>query len=583
MNCPSCGAHVSEDKRFCDECGTALPIVCSVCGGINRAEAKFCGDCGTHLITHLGAPARGQLRSPISAPNRTVPEAERRHLTVMFCDLVGSTALSARLDPEDMRELIRAYQECCTEVVARFDGNVAKYMGDGVLVYFGYPRAHEDAAERAVRASLAITEAVGMLKSHVQLQVRIGIATGLVVVGDLIGRGAAQEQAVVGETPNLAARLQALAEPDSIIIAESTYRLIAGVFDCEDLGFQHVKGFAKPVHMWRVTAETPAENRFEARHATGMTPLIGREREIALLADCWRQAKEGEGQVVLLSGEPGIGKSRILRALRDRPDTNPSLSLRYSCSPYHQTSPLYPFIEQLERAAGIIRHDTPESKLDKLEHLLAQGAQSLKDATPLVAALLSIPTTDRDGLPSMSPQRQKEKTFEALLAQLDGLAARQPILLLFEDVHWIDPTSLELLDLTVDRVQHLPVLLVITFRPEFTPSWTGYAHVTALRLNRLSRRQATAMIGRLTGGKVLPPAVVEQLLLRTDGVPLFVEELTKAVLESGLVIDKGDHYSGLRVEEHKEIFAHYRCRYIEKNPILGFLDRHDCAALREKL
>jgi class 3 adenylate cyclase len=222
MNCPGCGSHVSEEKRFCDECGTALPIVCSVCSGTNRAEAKFCGDCGSPLTTHLSAPARGQSRTPLSAPGRPVPEAERRHLTVMFCDLVGSTALSARLDPEDMRELIRAYQECCTEVVARFDGNVAKYMGDGILVYFGYPRAHEDAAERAIRASLAITEAVGMLKSHVQLQVRVGIATGLVVVGDLIGHGAAQEQAVVGETPNLAARLQALAEPDTILIAEST-------------------------------------------------------------------------------------------------------------------------------------------------------------------------------------------------------------------------------------------------------------------------------------------------------------------------------------------------------------------------
>jgi predicted ATPase/class 3 adenylate cyclase len=545
MECPSCGASVAERKRFCSDCGAAMPILCTACGTASRPGARFCGDCGASLAADAGVPAAARGARPgTPAPGRSVREAERRQLTVMFCDLVGSAALAARLDPEDMREVIRAYRECCGERVVRFDGHVAQYLGDGLLVYFGYPHAHEDNAERAVRAALAIVEAVGRLKprSASPLQVRVGIATGLVVVGDLIGHGAGEE-AAVGETPNLAARLQALAEPDSVVIAASTRRLIGDVFECVDLGIRHVKGFAEPVQAWRVVAETQAESRFEAQHTAGLTPLVGRDREVTLLFDCWRQAKAGEGQVVLLSGEPGIGKSRILRVLRDRLGDEPHIRLRYSCSPYHQTSALYPFIEQLERAAGIAREDAPDRKLDKLEALLAQGAASVESSTPLIAALLSIPTGGRYPSLAISPQRHKEKTLEALVAQLEGLATRHPVLMLFEDAHWIDPTSLELLDLIVERAQGLSVLLVVTFRPEFTPPWTGHAHVTALTLSRLTRRQVVAMIDRVAGGKALPPSLLEQIGARTDGVPLFVEELTKAVMESSLVKDQGDHYA----------------------------------------
>jgi predicted ATPase/class 3 adenylate cyclase len=544
MECLSCGAGVVDGKRFCSDCGAAIPILCRACGSVNRPGARFCGDCGASFI--VGAP--GAVRPGRPGTLTSTPaarEAERRQLTVMFCDLVGSAALAGRLDPEDMREVIRAYRACCVERIARFDGHVAQYLGDGLLVYFGYPQAHEDNAERAVRAGLAIVEEVGRLKplSERSLQVRVGIATGLVVVGDLVGNGATREEAAVGETPNLAARLQALAEPDTVVIAVSTRRLIGDLFECADHGVHHVKGFAEPVQVWRVVAEIPAESRFEAQHTAGLTPLVGRDREIALLVDCWLQAKAGEGQVVLLSGEPGIGKSRILRALRDRLGDEPHIRLRYTCSPYHQTSALYPFIEQLERAAGITRDDAPDQKLDKLEFLLGQGAANVERSTPLIATLLSIPTGDRYPPLAISPQRQKEKTLEALAGQLEGLAARQPVLMLFEDAHWIDPTSLEFLDRSIERTQELPVLFVITFRPEFTPLWTRHAHVTALTLSRLNRRQIVAMVERVAGSKPLPQPLLEQIAARTDGVPLFVEELTKAVLESGLVKDKGDHYA----------------------------------------
>ncbi len=441
MECPSCGASVTEGKRFCSDCGAPIPILCTACGSVNRPGARFCGDCGASFTPGTSGPAAARPGRPgTPAPGRVAREAERRQLTVMFCDLVGSTALAGRLDPEDMREVIRAYRECCVERVARFDGHVAQYLGDGLLVYFGYPHAHEDNVERAVRAGLAIVEAVGRLKPESErlLQVRVGIATGLMVVGDLIGHGAAQEEAVVGETPNLAARLQALAEPDSVVIAASTRRLIGGLFECADLGIRHVKGFAEPVQAWRVVAETPADSRFEAQHTAGLMPLVGRDREIALLFDCWRQAKAGEGQVVLLSGEPGIGKSRILRALRDRVGDEPHSRLRYSCSPYHQTSALYPFIEQLERAAGVARDDASDRKLDKLEALLAQGAVSVESVTPLVAALLSIPTGGRypplamslgqAGLVQMQPPvdvpRQDEPLLLEVVRVLSGRHAR---------------------------------------------------------------------------------------------------------------------------------------------------------------
>jgi class 3 adenylate cyclase/predicted ATPase len=473
-------------------------------------------------------------------------EAERRQLTVMFADLVGSTALSTRLDPEDLRKIIGAYQRRCAEVIAKSGGFVARYMGDGILAYFGYPQAHEEDAERAVRAGLELVEAVAKLDdgAGAALHVRVGVATGLVVVGDLRGEGAAQEHEVVGETPNLAARLQTLAEPDAVVISDSTRRLLGELFENRALGTVSIKGFDAPVPVWQVTGASAVDSRFEAlRCGSGETPLVGREEEIELLLRRWQQAKRGDGCVVLISGEAGIGKSRIAQTVLARLSGEPHIRLRYFCSPHHQDSALYPTISRLERAAGFRREDTTEERLDKLEALLAQATNDVSEAAPLIADLLSIPTGGRYPALDLTPPKRKEKTFEALTAQVAGLAARQPVLMVFDDVHWSDPTTRELLDLLIDRVPTLRVLVIITFRPEFTPPWVGPSHVTLLSLSRLAPRQSAEMMMRVTGGKALPKEITEQIIDRTDGVPLFIEELTKSVVESGLVTKSGDGYT----------------------------------------
>jgi class 3 adenylate cyclase/tetratricopeptide (TPR) repeat protein len=466
----------------------------------------------------------------------------------MFCDLVGSTALSARLDPEDMREIIGAYHRCCAEQITKAGGFVAKFMGDGVLAYFGYPQAHEDDAERAVRAGLSLAEAVPKLpvEHDAKLEVRVGIATGLVVVGDLIGEGDAQERGVVGDTPNLAARLQSLAEPGQVVISNGTRRLTGGMFDYRDLRRVTLKGLADPVQAWQVLGSSTVESRFEAQRGAALTPLVGREEELELLLRRWQQAKAGDGSVVLILGEPGIGKSRLAQTLLERLSDEPYTRLRQFCSPHHQDTALYPTIAQLERAAGFRRDDTDEQRLEKLEAVLAQATNDLSEAVPLLAALLSIPIGDHYRALDLTPQKLKEKTLKALVAQVEGLVARQPVLMVVEDAHWIDPTSLELLDLTVDRVPRLPVLLIITFRPEFAPPWVGRSHVTSLILNRLPPRQRAEMVARVTEGKALPREIADQIVERTDGIPLFIEELTKAIVESGDLADAGDHYTAKR-------------------------------------
>ena len=553
MDCPVCGA-VAAEGRFCARCGAALSQRCPSCSRDNPAGAAFCSHCGTRLGDDPGAAA-----SPVAPPpaGSARGEGERRQLTVLFCDLVDSTALSAVLDPEDMRAVITAYQSCCATVVERFEGHLAKYMGDGVLAYFGYPQAHEGDPERAVRAGLELIEAIGALapRPDLRLEARIGIATGLVVVGDLIGDGSAKEEAVVGETPNLAARLQALAEPGSVVISPRTRRLIGGLFDCVDLGPHQLKGFAGPIELTRVVAPRRVD-RFEALRAASLAPMVGREQEIALLSERWEQARDhGEGQVAILAGEPGIGKSRIVLALQERLAGERHVALRFQCLPYYRNSALQVVVDELERTAGLQRDDSAAAKLDKLgRHLEALGPAG-PALHPLLAELLSIPTGERGPALRLSPERRKTRTLAALMARIEALAARDPLLVVFEDVHWIDPTSRELLERIADRAPALRILVVITQRLDDQPLRFGQASVTELRLSRLGRRQAATMVARITEGRPLPAEVVERIVEQTDGVPLFVEELTKTVLESDLVADRGDRYeltaplSGLAIPE----------------------------------
>lgn len=497
---------------------------------------------------HALAPSSGPVPMEAASagqPKLALPsEADRRQLTVMFVDLVGSTALASGRDPEELRDLMQAYHNTVASEITRFEGHVAKFLGDGVLAYFGWPRAHEDEAERAVRAGLRITKAVAALTepSGAALAARVGIATGLVVVGELIGEGEARERSVIGETPNLAARLQGLAEPGGVIIAESTRHLLGAAFMYHDLGTVPLKGFRGPMRACVVIGEGAAESRFDAQHEVSATALVGRDQELALLLDRWEQAKEREGQIVLLGGEPGIGKSRLVRALRDRLAGVPHTPLSHFCSPFHNNSALYPIVGLLERAAGIRREDPPQEQLDKLEAMLALATANVLESAPVLAELLAIPTGERYPSLELGPHQKKERTFQALLEQIRGLATKQPVLAIYEDVHWADPTMLELLDRIVDEAQRLPILTIITFRPEFVPRWTRHGHVSALFLSRLGRRQGAAVVDRITGGKLLPQEVLEQILAKTDGVPLFVEELTKTVLESGLLKDRGSCY-----------------------------------------
>jgi class 3 adenylate cyclase/tetratricopeptide (TPR) repeat protein len=481
-------------------------------------------------------------QAELIAPRRH--DAERRHLTVMFCDLVGSTALSASLDPEDMWEVIRAYRAACATVVAAYDGVIARFVGDGILAYFGYPRAHEDDAERAVRAGLDIIPAVRRLDMRTQerVEVRVAIATGLVVVGDLTSGSVSEQQAMVGDTPNLAARLQALAEPGAVVVADSTRRLLGDLFTFRDLGHRELKGISEPIALWVVEGGAASESRFEAVRTARSIGFVGRKAEIEFVCSRQQLAYQGEGQVVLISGEAGIGKSRLVATLSENPALGAPRRLRYQCSPYHSNTALHPFIAQLERAAGIGLQDTPAQKFDKLEAMLALGTQQVAKAVPLIAALLSIPTDERYPPLGLSPVQQRRQTFAVLLDQFEGLARQQPLLIVCEDMHWADATTLELFDLAVDRIRGLPVLALATYRPEFEPPWAGLANVSLLRLDRLDRQETRALVEQVTVGRKLPGEMMRQIIDKTDGIPLFVEELTKMVLESGLLVEDAGRY-----------------------------------------
>ena len=501
------------------------------------APAPVVGDVPAGKIAMAPAEVRG-------AASRSSADGERRQLTVMFADLVGSTELAARADPEDVRDVMRAYQDACAGSIARYDGYLAKYLGDGVLAYFGYPHAHEDAAERAVRAARDIVQAIGRLApvSGHRLSVRVGIATGMVVVGAVAAPDGASELSAIGDTPNLAARLQALAEPNTVVIADSTRALTRGAFRYVNLGDRKLKGISEPARVWQVAGDIAA-SRFEATYVAGLSRFVGREPEVALLNSRWEQALSGEGQAVLLCGEGGIGKSRIAEQLRQRLEGFDHTRIRYQCSPFHVSSALQPVISQLEYAADLNAEDDGSIRLAKLESLLAPTTRNMEEVVPLLATLLGIPLGSRHVMPNVTSDVLKRRTLEALAGQLVALARIKPVYWLVEDVHWIDPTTRELIGLCLDRVRDLPVFALITFRPEFVPTWGHMPHVTGLTLNRLARRQCTELIDSLCAGKPLPAEVLEQIVAKTDGIPLFIEELTKTVLESGLLIERDGSYA----------------------------------------
>jgi class 3 adenylate cyclase len=502
---------------------------------------------------------RGEARTPsvasspqppqeLSPATPQAPDAERRQLTVLFCDLVDSTALAGQLDPEDLREVVRTYQAACATVLERLEGHIAQYLGDGLLVYFGYPQAHEDDTQRAVRAGLGMVAAVQALNAQltprygVRIAVRIGIHTGVVVVGD-IGGGSRQEQLALGETPNMAARLQGLAAPDTVVLSAATLRLVQGYFTYQDLGVQSLKGVAAPLPVYRILGESGVQSRLEAVVPSRLTPLVGREEEVALLQQRWAQAKTGQGQVVLLSGEAGIGKSRLVQVLKEHVAHEPHARIEWRGSSYHRQSALYPVIVHLHRLLQWREDETPQEKLYKLETTLAASGLVLPEVVPLLAALLSLPLPAHSPALALTPQRQRQKTLETLLTWLYAEAKRQPVLMIVEDLHWIDPSTLELLSLLIDQGASAQLCLVLTARPEFRPPWSMVAHLTALTLRRFAPAQVTRLAAHVAGDKALPPTVLEEVVRKTDGVPLFVEELTKVVLESGLLQEQEDRYS----------------------------------------
>jgi class 3 adenylate cyclase/tetratricopeptide (TPR) repeat protein len=491
-------------------------------------------------------PETPVYRAP-SSPYSSAGGAERRHLTVLFCDLVGSTELAHRQDPEDLRELVSVYQGVCQSAIGRYKGFIARYVGDGVLAYFGYPQAHEEDAERAVRTGLGIIDGmrtlnVRLAERGIELSVRIGIATGSVVVGDVIGEGSSQGSAALGEALNVASRLQGLAQPDTVVIAPETRRLALDYFEYRDLGEQVLKGLSAPINAWQVLGERATEVRFEVRQMSGTTPLVGRTEELALILRRWEQVKEGEGQVVLLSGEPGIGKSRLAQVLCDRVSGEAHTLVRYQCSPYHNNSALYPIVEQIRRAAGFDETDDACSQLDKLEASLRVAFDDVSDVAPHFAALLSINAGDRYPVSHLRPEALKEATLRALAGQFFAFSAKQPVLLIVEDAHWIDPTTQEVLDMLLPNIADKRVLAAITYRPDYRPLWSGLAHALTLPVVRLPRRDVVLMTEKVVGGKPLPREVLEQIIVKTDGVPLFVEELTKTILESGLIVETDDSY-----------------------------------------
>lgn len=530
MHCPTCNSDNPVDLKFCGHCGSPLPQVCSACGFENPSNFNFCGHCGAKLRIEKEKP-------------------ERRQLTVLFCDLIGSTALSEQLDPEDLRDVVRAYQEAAAEVVERYDGYIAQYLGDGILVYFGYPTAQENDPQRAVLTGLGIIEEMKNLnikqqplqalkRSKLALAVRIGVHTGLVVVGE-VGTGERREQLALGETTNIAARLQDLAGSNTLVISAVTHRLVDGFFACRPLGFQRLRGISRPLEVYRVLRQSRARDRLDAaeKAMTGLTPLVGRESEMRKLLNCWQQAKEGRGQVVLLTGEAGIGKSRLARVFKEHLTGQAHLWFVCHCSPFHQTTAFYPIVELLQRVFRFKPNDRGEQKLSKLANTLKLYDLPVTDTVPLLTDLLSLPLPESYAPLSLTPSQHKRKMVETFLIIFLKLTTRRPVVILVEDLHWVDPSTVEMLKTLVEQAQRTQVLVIFTFRPMFSPPWPPAAHLTEIPLQRLSPRQSELLAIGVAKGKQLPPELLKQIIDKADGVPIFIEELTKMVLGLGLLVE----------------------------------------------
>ena len=538
MECPSCSTENSSAHKFCGQCGSPLSLACGSCGFANDAKSRFCVSCGSSLQSTASATESAEPKSSAQA-------AERRHLTVMFCDLVGSTDLSVRIDPEDLSDVIRLYQQTCEQVIQRYGGFVARYMGDGLLTYFGYPTATEYDPERAVRAGLEVITAVHNLQpGHgLTLQTRIGIASGEVVVGEVVGDGPSREETVVGETPNLAARLQGISEPDTVVISGRTQRLIGGLFEYSDLGYHELKGFDKPIHAYAVTRESVVESRFEATRIGQSGSLIGREQELHVLHDSWQKAWAHNGQLVMISGEAGIGKSCLLENFRASLAPESPRVIRMYGSPHATGSVLYPVIAHCKRSIGIKASDPPGAQLDKLErHLENLGSENPLDLA-LMASLLSVPNDGRCQPLQLSPPEQKFQTLKMLVEQITRQCQQLPIVLIMEDLHWLDASTIEFLDLLIYEATKLPVLVIVTYRTEFNAPWQGTSHSSTLIINRLQSDSVLLIINQVTGGKSLPEKIIADILDKTDGVPLFVEELTKSIIASPLLKEEEDRYT----------------------------------------
>ncbi|MBT5713174.1 AAA family ATPase, partial [Candidatus Poribacteria bacterium] len=548
MECPHCGHSNRHGAKFCSHCGQSLPEVCPSCGADADAGANFCDMCGTSLDS--APPPRAP--KPVPTPTIVLPEApsaERRQLTVVFCDIVGSTELSGRLDPEALRDVIRAYQTAAEKVILRYEGHIAQYLGDGLLVYFGYPHAHEDDVHRATRAALGILGAMSLLAPEihdrwgVDLEVRIGAHTGHVVVGDM-GGDEVRESLAVGDTPNIAARVQGAAEPGSLVLSDASYRIVQGFFDCAPLGAHALRGVTAPVDLYRVLHESAAKTRLDVAATLGLTPLVGRDREVAMLRERWEDVKRGAGHVISLRGEGGIGKSRLLSSIKEHVALDADAWLTESqCSAHHRNTALHPVIDLFENTVlGLTRDDTAASKRDKLTGLLAQYGFELGEAVPLFGELFGI--SPEDGLASsdLSPAQRKQRVLEGFVRMLSIRAGQQPVLFVMEDLQWADPSTLELVSMMMDQVPTVPFLMVLTSRPEFEPPWGQRSYATHVSLTRLPPDATLDMVTRITRGKALPREVLDQVVAKTDGVPLFIEELLKTVLDSDMVEETAGRY-----------------------------------------